>query len=187
MDPHRANILQNLLHYLQSLHVPLSELVLYALQQYNNPADPVLHDLIVNATSIAAALYYQPDTTIEVGPWIDRVACVRFGNAVRDLARKENGWHFNAAKTDPNQLRDFSLENMAAGMSRAAPALWGLIRSLLGFNEGDLPPVGAEVILDEEDADAEYWAGKDPPDAGTKRAQFVNIVRNMYIYGIGNN
>lgn len=179
MDPLRASALQRVLVQIQSTGFSLSDLVVYALQQYNDPSHPILRDLIANTPSIAASLYYHRETTGLFTGWVHGLFRMRYSDAVKELADRDNGWHFNAARTSPNQLRDFRLEDMARGMYQKAPELWELIQSLLGYKPGDLPPVGAETILDEEDADAEYWAGTERADDNlTKRARFANIVSN---------
>ncbi|KAI0632072.1 hypothetical protein C8Q77DRAFT_1060511 [Trametes polyzona] len=67
---------------------------------------------------------------------------------------------------------------MAVGMYRRAPQLWSLLQCLLGYAPGELPPVEAALILDEEDSDAQYWA--DSASSGVdaeraRRAKHANI------------
>ncbi|KAI0635613.1 hypothetical protein C8Q77DRAFT_1169779 [Trametes polyzona] len=178
MDPHRARVLQTTLEYLQHLDIPLSALVLYALQQYRDPAHPILVDLVRHTTSIAASLYYNEATKINLYPWILQTARIHYGDAAHSLSLRENGWHFNAGKTHPNQVRDFHIEDMIAGMYRAAPELWALFQNLFGFDPEELPPVEKEVLLDEDDADEDYWSSE-PTSAieadRARRARFINI------------
>ncbi|KAH9847343.1 hypothetical protein C2E23DRAFT_765333, partial [Lenzites betulinus] len=177
MDPHRAHLIQQTLLYLQSSGILLSELILYALQQYHDPSHPILRDLVVHTTSIAAALYHQEATTNQLCSWAHQLACIRYGNAMHKLTLRENGWHFNAAQTHPDQLRDFRIEDMVVGMYRRAGELWGLFQAMMGFKPGDLPPVEAETVLDEDDLDAEYWGATttELEEKKAKQAKFVNI------------
>ncbi|EJF63965.1 hypothetical protein DICSQDRAFT_145419 [Dichomitus squalens LYAD-421 SS1] len=53
--------------------------------------------------------------------------CARYSQAVQDLAKAEHGWHFGAMHTQPEQIRDFKIEDMAHGMQTVAPQLWSLV------------------------------------------------------------
>ncbi|TBU25966.1 hypothetical protein BD311DRAFT_604917, partial [Dichomitus squalens] len=52
--------------------------------------------------------------------------CARYSQAIQDLAKAEQGWHFGAMHTQPEQLRDFKIEDMANTMQMVAPELWSL-------------------------------------------------------------
>ncbi|KAJ7090155.1 hypothetical protein C8R44DRAFT_835959 [Mycena epipterygia] len=85
---------------------------------------------------------------------------LKYAGLIRDLADKENGWHFSAANTSAEQLQKFRIEDMALQMKDPAPELWDLLGLLLSANRRDAD--GDEPM----DADAEV--DKDPP---TVRAQ----------------
>lgn len=182
MDYRRARVIQDVINHLQTIQIALSEIVIYALQQYHDPSHPVLNDFVLNGTGIAAAMLYQDATEAKITKWATDLARVKFSKAAKALARRENGWHFDAAQTHPDQLRDFRLEDMAVAMHRKAPELWALVRSLLGYEADELPPVGSLAEVDEHDPDAEYWSIVDgaartgESDTRLKRAKLVNIV-----------
>ncbi|TBU51032.1 hypothetical protein BD310DRAFT_797580, partial [Dichomitus squalens] len=110
--------------------ISISDLVLFVLNQYHDPTHPVLRDLVKNAASIAAALYYHPATSQSISVWAHSIMCARYSQAIQDLAKAEQGWHFGAMHTQLEQLRDFKIEDMANTMQMVAPELWSLVLGL---------------------------------------------------------
>ncbi|KAJ6567851.1 hypothetical protein B0H10DRAFT_2200069 [Mycena sp. CBHHK59/15] len=94
---------------------------------------------------------------------------ISFAPCVRDLAEKENGWHFSAANTSAEQLQNFRIEDMAIQMKVLAPELWDLLGLLLSANrqydvdvddprdtdacvDKDLPRVRAQKLAERREA-----------------------------------
>ncbi|KAJ7172147.1 hypothetical protein C8R46DRAFT_1258157 [Mycena filopes] len=54
-----------------------------------------------------------------------------YARAVRDLADKDNGWHFVPTRAGTEKLEAFRIEDMARDMHRLSPQLWDLIGLLM--------------------------------------------------------
>ncbi len=149
MDQSIARIIQDVLNQLQQSAISLSQLIIYALQQYPDPSNPLMCDLIQNTRSIASAFYYNTHTTQIISTWAHELKCVQYTKALQLLAREDNGWHFHAAHTQPDQIRDFQIKDMVVKMHMLAPELCDLVRRLLGSEHSEELPV--EVMSDDED------------------------------------
>ncbi|KAJ7899234.1 hypothetical protein B0H14DRAFT_3104540 [Mycena olivaceomarginata] len=55
----------------------------------------------------------------------------KYAAAIRDLTRKENGWHFVPSRAAMEKLEEFRIEDMAREMKELSPELWDLIGLLL--------------------------------------------------------
>ncbi|KAJ7908542.1 hypothetical protein B0H13DRAFT_2233244 [Mycena leptocephala] len=73
-------------------------------------------------------------TTKDPSRFANRDKRSHYAQLIRDLADKENGWHFSAANTSAKQLQDFRIEDMAMRMKALAPELWDLLGLLLSAN-----------------------------------------------------
>jgi hypothetical protein len=82
--------------------------------------------------------------------WAHGKIKTEYAQLIRDLADKDNGWHFSAANTSAKQLQDFRIEDMAARMKALAPELWDLLGLLLSANHQR----GIEVADDLMDTDS---------------------------------
>lgn len=155
MDPTVARIIQTTLNQLQAAGIYLSDLILYVLHQYPDPAHPHMRDLVTNTVAISSALYYNNHTSQNISEWAHHLKHGHYLTAIRDLARKENGWHFGAAHTQPDQIREFQLEEMTAKMYRVAPELCDLVQCFLGSDGTVVPdvskPTPAKVVSNSDD------------------------------------
>ncbi|EJF60694.1 hypothetical protein DICSQDRAFT_20038, partial [Dichomitus squalens LYAD-421 SS1] len=99
-----------------------------------------------------------------------------------DLAKAEQGWHFGAMHTQPEQLRDFKIEDMANTMQMVAPKLWSLVLGLSGVGTQHLlhPPTSAL----ESNSEGECWAEDEEPagaeDVSVRQKRQRRIQRNMF-------
>lgn len=142
----------------------LSDLVLYVLHQYQDSTNPLRRDLTENPTLIPSALSYDRYAGQKISDWAHTLKLSHYLSAIHDLAREDNGWHFGATYTNPDQVREFQLEDMAAKMYEQAPELCEVVECLLGSDrrptadEGHVP---GEVVSDSDD---DLWeALGDPP------------------------
>ncbi|EPS95913.1 hypothetical protein FOMPIDRAFT_1053709 [Fomitopsis schrenkii] len=58
-----------------------------------------------------------------------------YHRAVRRLTDKDNGWHLGAVHMSADDILDFKVEDMAAGIRDLEPDLWELIAFLLSGDE----------------------------------------------------
>ncbi|KAI1784995.1 hypothetical protein LXA43DRAFT_900735 [Ganoderma leucocontextum] len=156
MDADRLRYLNQILAYLRSLHVSLTEL-LTAVLVHNlctRPEDGFLDDLTHSTRVILGSLLHNSATAQATCSWAHDLMCSRYSRAVQNLADRDRGWHFGAMHAAGHQIREFRLENMADSMRKLEPQLWELLFCLLGGREAL-----AEDAVDEEDA--QYWIGDD--------------------------
>lgn len=179
-----AYIIQNFLTQLQQSDLRLSHLILYVLQQYKDPANPLLRDLIDNTITITSSFYhFHSDSNTRLSQWAHELKCTQYAHAIQLLVRKENGWHFRASHTHPDQIRDFRLEDMIAQMHQLAPELCDLVHRLLGCS--DVPMDQDEPPEVESDSDDDLWEalGVDlsGADAKTTGPRGRKVLRNVFM------
>ncbi|KAJ7750539.1 hypothetical protein B0H16DRAFT_1842618 [Mycena metata] len=92
-----------------------------------------------------------------LGQWENKT---QYAQSIRDLAEKDNGWHFSARNTSAAQLQNFRIEDMAKNMKSLAPELWDLLGLLLSANR--------QTMEVDEDDPMETDLPEDDP---TRRAQ----------------
>ncbi|CDO72246.1 hypothetical protein BN946_scf184970.g98 [Trametes cinnabarina] len=136
----------------------------------NDLARPVYHDLLRNTKTILSAFYYHPDTAASTLAWAHDAMCAEYAQAVSDLADMDGQWHFVASQTDPEQIINFRLEDMAHIMEMQAPMLWTLIGCLLRGTRNSkeaegLRRHGSTSTISESsgemDSEDEYWEDDD--------------------------
>ncbi|KAK7055893.1 hypothetical protein R3P38DRAFT_2682417 [Favolaschia claudopus] len=108
-----------------------------------------VEDLIYHSNDVFNAFLDHPRTSESTLAWANGKIKLKYAQHVRDLADKENGWHFSASNTSAKQLLDFRIEDMAAKMRRLAPDLWDLVGILLSASQqSDADIEGAEDGMD---------------------------------------
>ncbi|KAJ7306711.1 hypothetical protein DFH08DRAFT_622444, partial [Mycena albidolilacea] len=95
---------------------------------------PTVNDLVAHSDDILSAFFKHPRTSDSTLAWAHGIIKSRYAQLIRDLADKENGWHFSAANTSAAQLQEFRIEDMATKMKTLAPELWDLLGLLLSAN-----------------------------------------------------
>ena len=55
----------------------------------------------------------------------------RLQDKIKDVAKKQAGWHFSACGANIEQVEAFSIADMAVTLEQQAPILWSLLGSLL--------------------------------------------------------
>jgi hypothetical protein len=95
---------------------------------------PAVEDLVNHSDDVLDAFMDHPRTAESTLAWAHKKIKIMYAQRIRDLADKDNGWHFSAANTSAKQLQDFRIEDMAARMKDMAPELWDLLGLLLSAN-----------------------------------------------------
>ncbi|KAJ7272797.1 hypothetical protein C8J57DRAFT_1063511 [Mycena rebaudengoi] len=94
-----------------------------------------VNDLLNHSDDVFEAFLAHPRTARSTLAWAHGKIKIKYAQLIRDLADKDNGWHFSAANTSAKQLQDFRIEDMAAQMKDLAPELWDLLGLLLSASE----------------------------------------------------
>ncbi|KAI1791087.1 hypothetical protein LXA43DRAFT_1094899 [Ganoderma leucocontextum] len=186
MDPDRLRYLNQVLAYLRSTGVSLTELLTAVLVHHlcNRPEDGFLDDLTRSTRVILGSLLHNSATSQSTCSWAHDLMCSRYSHAVQNLTDRDRGWHFGAAHAAGHQIREFRLEDMAGSMRELEPQLWELIFCLLGGRD-----VLGEEAVDEEDS--QYWIGDEEVEklgselgnqGGRKQRDRAGLIRIVRAY-----
>jgi hypothetical protein len=123
--------LQVALESLETHNVTISQLVLSLLQDPMLQNQVAVDNLVSHTTEILAALEVHPRTSKETLKWASNLMKAWYASSIRELTRKEHGWHFSALQASAKQLEDFQIEDMAEKMQTLAPELWDMLGEVL--------------------------------------------------------
>lgn len=163
-------VMHFLCHTFQQHQISLTEFLITLLidpniQQQGTPVTSVFTDLVTNVQELLAALWRNPASSSVMKSWCHTMMKGHYEQAVKKLTRRENGWHFGAIHTSEEQLRDFRIQDMAAGVREVAPELWDLVGFLLAGNHMEIEaPREDAVEMDMVDEEEEYWAALEGHD-----------------------
>ena len=109
----------------------LPELVISLLQDPRLQNHAALDGLVTHTTEILTALAAHQSTSKSTLKWASDLMKARYAQSIRELTRKEHGWHFSALRASAKQLEDFRIEDMAEKMEQLAPELWEMLSAVL--------------------------------------------------------
>ncbi|RDX57352.1 hypothetical protein OH76DRAFT_1476758 [Lentinus brumalis] len=157
MNAQRAAQIAPALQYLQACNITLHELLLSVLVHgyCNDPASRFYSDLVNNTESVLSAFHDHHATTFKTQEWSRKLVVARCSDALQDLTSSAHGWQFSAMHARPEQIQDFKIEEMAAEITRTAPELWCLVRTLLGGSKAREEDMPSEEAAEEMDIDDE--------------------------------
>lgn len=114
---------------LASANVNAADLFLHILSSPNSTA---FAQISSSLQPLLSAIYNSPFLSEQAFASGHKLMKPLYAQAITELTKKEHGWHFNALRATPEQLRDYKVEDMAKKMQTVAPELWELIGMLLG-------------------------------------------------------
>ena len=124
--------LREVIKSLETHNVTASNFVLLLLRDNRLQDLPCTQNLIDQADEILQAFYEHPKSSKSALTWANDLMKSRYAASVRELANKENRWHFGALHASAQKLQEFRIEDMAQKMEELAPELWDLL-GLIGF------------------------------------------------------
>ncbi|KAJ7442353.1 hypothetical protein B0H11DRAFT_1749235 [Mycena galericulata] len=127
---------------------------------------PSLHHLLEHHNDVLNAFLAHPKSNQPVLHWANSLIKGKYAHAIRNLVRKENGWHFVPTRAATEKLEEFRIEDMAKEMKDLAPELWDLIGLLLSADK----PLREDDPMDIDDSD-EDDPSKDPKSKADKQAE----------------
>ncbi|KAK6984414.1 hypothetical protein R3P38DRAFT_3452552 [Favolaschia claudopus] len=131
-----------------------------------------VEDLVCHSNDIFNAFLDHPRTSDSILAWANGKIKLKYAQHIRDLADKDNGWHFSATNTSAKQLLQFRIEDMAAQMKRLAPDLWDLVL-LSASHQSDADIESAEDAMDLDSRPAENLSARAQKLAARREALIV--------------
>ncbi|THG98465.1 hypothetical protein EW026_g3742 [Hermanssonia centrifuga] len=118
----------------QATHHELREMVgCLVIELLSSPSNNLYAlDLLANERNIFAAFLKHPKSLIK--SWAQEAYVGSLTREVKDLTKKENGWHFGALRASAEQIEGFKIEKMSKEMQKLAPGLWALLDIFLSAN-----------------------------------------------------
>jgi hypothetical protein len=195
-----SHMLQSILSSFEISKTTASEFVLSMLKDAKYENHPCTEDLVRNSKNILEAFLEHPQSSETTFIWANNIMKRKYAEDIRDLADKDNRWHFGASHATESKLRNFRVEDMARKMQHMAPELWDLLGVILSANRRqpsmvhqadkplssmDIAQIGDDVDgvaywKDVEDIEADDIDEKDVPDRmANRRHALITIVRAM--------
>ncbi|PSS11000.1 hypothetical protein PHLCEN_2v3351 [Hermanssonia centrifuga] len=116
--------------FLRENNISFSSLVI---ELFSSPSNNLYAlDLLANERNIFAAFLKHPKSLIK--SWAQEAYAGSLTREVKDLTKKENGWHFGALRASAEQIEGFKIEKMSKEMQKLAPGLWALLDIFLSAN-----------------------------------------------------
>ena len=140
--------LKEVIKSLETHNVTASNLVLLLLQDNRLQDLPCTQNLINQADEILQAFYEHPKSSKSALTWASDLMKSRYAASVRELANKENGWHFGALRASAQKLQEFRIENMAQKMEELAPELWDLLGLMLSADKRQTERIAKAKLRD---------------------------------------
>ena len=112
-----------------------------------------------------------PHTQHSITQWALGLVNQLHHKSLQDLSSIYNGWHFNALNASVDQINDFHIEDMAQHLQESAPDLWNTVNTLLSLEcksttaDPNLTRTDAEINVDDNQQEAQFWKDFDHPDA----------------------
>jgi hypothetical protein len=144
--------------------VTASNFVLSLLQDSRLQDLPCVQNLIDQTNEILLAFYEHPKSSKLTLEWASDLIKSRYAESVRELAKKENGWHFGALRASAKKLQEFRIEEMAQKMEELAPELWDLLGLMLSADRRQTERIAKQTKAQEADGDQVMGNVEDKPE-----------------------
>ncbi|KAJ6586746.1 hypothetical protein B0H10DRAFT_1925747 [Mycena sp. CBHHK59/15] len=151
----------------QQLHI--SDFLVLLLGHSGFKDHPWVDHLLGHTDDVLNAFLAHPKSSEPVLLWANSLIKGRYGQAIRKLARKENGWHFVPTRAEVEKLEEFRIEDMAREMKDLSPELWDLIGLLLSADKQSHEPENDATDMD-VDVDDDNLP-KDPRSKAERKAE----------------
>ena len=138
---------------LETHNVTASGFVLSLLRDNRLQDQPCVQNLIDQTDEILLAFYEHPKSSKSTLAWANDMVKSRYAESIRELAKKENGWHFGALQASAKKLQEFRIEDMAQKMEELAPELWDLLGLMLSADKRQMERIAKQTNSREADGD----------------------------------
>ncbi|KAG2050830.1 hypothetical protein BDR06DRAFT_890960, partial [Suillus hirtellus] len=139
---------------LQECNLSASQFIILILRCQKYHGHHLAEDHLVHSDEIIEALNKHPSRQDNKSQPTANHNALRqqYITEIKLISSEEAGWHFGPSHATTQQLEEFSIEEMGTEMQSHAPALWDLLRLLLGANS-------SSSFKDVKDADGDIMMG----------------------------
>ncbi|KAJ7827556.1 hypothetical protein B0H13DRAFT_2373776 [Mycena leptocephala] len=127
--------LSELLEAFDNRDLHISDFLVSLLGHSSFKDHPSVNHLVTHTDDVLNAFLTHPKSSEPVLHWANTLIKGKYAEAIRNLAQKENGWHFVPTRAAMDKLEEFRIEDMAREMKELSPALWDLIGLLLSADK----------------------------------------------------
>lgn len=141
-------------------NITISDFIFHILTSSSSSERFLQNNLLAYADAIAEGLMKHPDRKQGNTRWATEFVKSKYGDEIRDLVQRNNGWHFSASTATATQLQEFRIEDMAEKMQLIAPQLWDLVGLLLSAVKPAIPSdpkADSTACVSDEDDDEYMW------------------------------
>ncbi|KAI0699966.1 hypothetical protein BC835DRAFT_1267159, partial [Cytidiella melzeri] len=157
--------IREILAHMERQRISLAELTASVLlhRGFQHPFPFLLQDLVARAAEIHGVLYQRAECRDTTVSWAHDCMTAVYSSALHDLLRNNRDLHFNITYAEPQQIREFRVEDMAMTIWKQQPMLWLLIYRLVA---GDMSTGDEEPGSGRGDSDDEADGGDNKRAAG---------------------
>ncbi|KAJ7766969.1 hypothetical protein DFH07DRAFT_955088 [Mycena maculata] len=171
--------LTHLLVAFEHLKLPISTFLVSLLAHIDFKDHPALNHLLIHSDDILNAFLAHPKSSRSVMQWANSLIKGKYAQAVRDLADKDNGWHFVPTRAPMEKLEVFEIEDMVRQMKDLAPELWDLIGLLLS---ADKQTSNKDDLMDmDDDVDSPPKDPKTKAEKLAERREALLVIKKVVI------
>jgi hypothetical protein len=98
------NQLREVIQSLETHNVTASNFMLSLLRDKRLQDQPCAQNLVDQTDKILLAFYEHPKSSKSTLAWANDLIRSRYAESIRELAKKENGWHFGALRASAKKL-----------------------------------------------------------------------------------
>lgn len=138
-----------------------------------HPFPFLLNDLIARTTETHLAFFNRDECVSSTVEWAHDFMVRRYSEALQRLAHQCFELHFGVMGTEPWQLKDFRLEDVAAIVWKREPLLWSLVYRLV---TGDLTGTHEEPLAFGGERDSDNGVVDADSDEGAQEEEDEDFV-----------
>ncbi|KAG2064074.1 hypothetical protein BDR04DRAFT_996511, partial [Suillus decipiens] len=117
---------------LQDCNSSASQFIVSILQSQQYNGHHVVQDLLTCCDEIFNAFIHHPSHQAGALQCTNQVMRELYIQEIKSISSEEAGWHFGPSHATTDQVKDFDIEEMGIQIQTCTPALWDLLRFLLG-------------------------------------------------------
>ncbi|KAJ7810658.1 hypothetical protein B0H13DRAFT_1667395 [Mycena leptocephala] len=172
--------LSDLLGAFDNQRIHISDFLISVITHSAFQDHPSVDHLLTHTNDVLDVFLAHPKSSKPVLHWANSLIKTKYAEAIRNLARKENGWHFVPPRAAMEKLEEFRIEDMAREMKDLSPDLWDLIGLLLSADKqsAELESNPAEMDIDDDDLPTDPRSKAEKP---AERREALIVIKKVVI------